>query len=144
MRIGNLKLDKPWGVVVTTGGKTVLKQFDEEVQAQEFGKQLSKFDNVEFEIVEKLTKGVHGREHSDAYVKVESKNYPEGYYYKCVPVRQKPGHTFCTECHDYKKFRNATDKLGLTMKGCPDCGISENDFDIKTANNLWGKMPAFK
>jgi hypothetical protein len=144
MRIGSLKLDKPWGVVVTTSGKTVLKQFDDEQEAIGFTTQLQKFENVEFEIVEKQTRGIHGRANSEAFVRVESKNMPEGHYYKCILVRPRKGFLFCTECHDYKKFHNTTDKYGLTMKCCSDCGIGVGDYNIKTANGLWEKMPVGK
>lgn len=139
MRIGKLRLEKPWGVVVKTEGKIVLKQFDTEDEAVAFGLQLSKFDTVEFEIIERSNKGEDGRANSPAFVRVEAPNLKEGYYYKCIPVRPLKGHLFCTECHDYKKFRKTVDKYGLEMLCCPDCGIGVNDFYIRTANNLWPK-----
>lgn len=140
MRIGNLNLVKPWGVVVTTGGKTVLKQFETEPEAMDFGKQLGKFANVQFEIVEKKSKGIDGRADSIAFVEMKAGNVPGGVYYQCVPVRPMKGYLFCTECHDYKKFKDATDGFGLTLHCCPDCGTAKDDFYVKTANNLWGSF----
>jgi hypothetical protein len=139
MQIGKIKLDKPFGVLVKTSQKTVLKQFDSEEEALAFGRQLMKFDNVEFEIIEKPTKGIHGRENSPAFVKIPTDKVPEGYYYKCIPVRPLKGHLFCTECHDYKKFVKEKDEYGSEFHVCPDCGIPDTDFYIKTANNLWDK-----
>lgn len=140
MQIGSLTLTKPWGVLVRTGLKTVLKEFDTEIEAMDFGRKLESFEKVqEFEIVERKTRGIYGRATSDAFVKVEAKNCPEGFYYKCIPVRPLKGYLFCTECHDYRKFKTTTDVYGMSMKCCPECGIGVNDYYIKTANNLWPK-----
>lgn len=59
--------------------------------------------------------------------------------YRSIPVPPKKGYLFCTECHDYKKFKNLPDKYGNVLKRCVECGISINDFHIKTANRLWDK-----
>ncbi len=133
----SIKLTRPWGVVVKTGGKVVLKEFDTESEAQSFGQQLSAFDNVEFEIIEKPTRGIAGRENSLAFVRVDNRNMPGGFFYRCVQVKQEPGRLFCTECHDYRKFVDVTDRYELTLRCCSECGISVNDFYIKTANGLW-------
>lgn len=52
--------------------------------------------------------------------------------YNCVSVARKPKHLFCTECHDYKVFQKEDG-----IKRCSDCGMSDQDFYVRTANQLW-------
>lgn len=143
MRKATLKLDKPFGVVVRTNGKTVLKQMESREEVDTFVEQISKFKDVEFEILERPTTGIEGRPYSEAFVRVDTKNVPVGFYYKCVPVRPKHPMLFCTECHDYKNFTKQKDSYGTVFNACPDCGLPDTDFNIKTANSLWPKMPKY-
>lgn len=139
MKKADIKLDKPFGVIVTVGGKTVLKQFDIRDEAEAFGYQLDEHKNVEYEILERPTRGVAGRPYSDAYIAIKTDRVPGGVWYKCVPVRQHKGYLFCTNCHDYKKFHKEKDEYGSVFNCCPDCGLPDTDSDVKTANGLWKK-----
>lgn len=57
-----------------------------------------------------------------------------------IPMRkmnrmpQKKGELYCPECGFYNKF--SLDSF-LGTKRCDCCGISTNDFDVKTTNGLW-------
>lgn len=132
-----VKLDKPFGVVVNTGAKTMLKQFDERHQVEDFVVQLEKFDNVKFEIVERPRRGAAGRAYSDAFVEVPAPNVEGGVTYRCVPVRPRKGVLFCTECHDYRKFVKVIDELSSEYKCCEECGMPDTEYYIQIAN---GKM----
>lgn len=129
-----VKLDKPFGVLVKTGGKTVLKQFDEEIEVTDFIVQIEKFSNVEFEILERPKRGIAGRPYSDAFVEIQAVNVPGGVWYKCVPVRPRKGVLFCTECHDYRKFIKEVDELTAEFKCCEECGMPDTEYYIRIAN----------
>lgn len=64
-------------------------------------------------------------------------NYKGEQVYKCVPVTAKPKVFYCPYCNCYKNWEKIDFGYGLMVKGCGTCGVSEDDFYIKTANNLW-------
>lgn len=57
--------------------------------------------------------------------------------YKSVMVQTKPKVNYCPYCHGYKEFKNVDTGYDGSAKGCPDCGMTVNDFHMKTVNNLW-------
>lgn len=133
------KLDKAFGVLVTIGGKQVLKEFDYDYEVSEFTEKLSQHQEVEFEVLERITRGIAGRPYSIAFVSIPTLNVTGGVWYKCIEVRPLKGHLFCTECHDYKKFSKKKDEYDVDYNCCPDCSIPDTDYYIKTANKLWPK-----
>ena len=97
------------------------------------------------EAAETKTKGKEGRKDSIGYKEAMVKNKPlldsrGGQIYKPIPVDKKRGMLFCTHCHDYRKFIKRKNSFDIFYKGCEECGISTNDFDVKTANSLWEKI----
>lgn len=134
-----IKLTKEYGVVVTVKGKRVLKEFDSEYDREEFIHQLDKHPNVQYEVLDRPRFGVEGRPYSEAYIPIKTDRVPGGVWYKCVPVRKRPGYLFCTLCHDYRKFHKEVDQYGAVFNCCPECGLPDTDYDIKIANQLWDK-----
>ena len=137
MTTANIKLDKPFGVLVKTGGRNVLKQFETQSDVEEFIMKLEQFENVEYEILERPKTGIAGRPYSPAFVEVVASNVSGGIWYKCIKVRPLKGHLFCTECHEYRKFISKPDTFGNTFNCCPVCDMPDTDFNIKTANGTW-------
>lgn len=137
MKPTSIKLQKDFGVLVNNAGKLVLKEFDYRTEAVTFARKLDEFENVEYEIIERAITGIEGRSTSLAFKQIPSRTAPGGYYFKVQPVEKKRGHLFCTECHDYKQFKKLPWEHGSVFNCCPDCGITTNDFNIKTANELW-------
>lgn len=60
--------------------------------------------------------------------------------YKCHPVPPKPKVFYCPYCCTYKQWAKVDYGYGLVVKGCSDCGMSDQDYYIKIANNLWKGM----
>lgn len=133
------KLKLEYGVLVTTKDKKVLKEFATKPEADSFAEQFKKFPDVKTEVIQRKLFGKEGRPTSIAFQKQILKGGTIDY--KVVRVPPKRGMMFCTECHEYVKFK-VTERLhGSTANCCPQCGISDNDCYIKTANGLW---PTFK
>lgn len=141
MTTATMKLDKDYGVIVTTGGKRVLKQFELYEEMESFVEALRKFDGVLFEVIDRIksNRGIYGRSNSIAFVEVRAHNVPGGVWYTCVPVRPLKGHLFCTDCHDYKKFTKSEDEYGTTYNSCPDCDLPDTEYYNKIANDTWSK-----
>ena len=57
--------------------------------------------------------------------------------YRSVVVPAKRGVLYCPYCCSYKAFKNLTDEYGSTITGCETCEISNDDFHVRTVNNLW-------
>ena len=60
---------------------------------------------------------------------VVRKNPPED-------VKIRRGEYWCPYCAEPVRFEM---DRNLQILRCPRCGISENDYYVKTANKLWGK-----
>ena len=59
--------------------------------------------------------------------------------YQCVPVPKKAKVFYCPYCNAYKNWSKVDYGYGLIVNGCADCETSDEDFYVKTANDLWGK-----
>lgn len=129
------RLTKPHGVLVTTEGKQVIKEFDTPAEREAFIEQLRRFPNVKYEVIERQLFGKAGRATSLAFTQIKLKDGTVTD--KCVRVPPKRGYLFCTECHDYRKFKEIDRGYGAVALCCPVCLMSVNDFYIKTANGLW-------
>lgn len=47
---------------------------------------------------------------------------------------------YCPYCYGYKTFKKIKNEYGLEIKGCESCGISVEDFHVKTVNGLWKEI----
>jgi hypothetical protein len=58
--------------------------------------------------------------------------------YQCIQAPFKSQKVlYCPYCNAYKEWGTVDLRNGLKEKGCTDCGMTKNDFFIKTANGLW-------
>lgn len=143
------ELNKPFGVVVKIGGKAMMKEFNSELEADEFIKKAEqlreKAPDLEIQKIRRKKRGYEGRAESPAfepYINPKT-NRPvldsQGrVIYKCKKVPPKRGYLFCTECHEYTKFKEMEIGYGIVTKRCPQCGISINDYYVRVANGLEG------
>lgn len=139
-------LEKPFALVVETEGKTLKREFDTEAEVIEFAKTVKeKFPTATAQFIRRKERkrGREGQADSIGFIAVydrEGRPHIDAFgkrSYKPVLVPVKKGHYFCSNCHDYKTFTTLLTPYGLDYMGCPECGISTNDFDIKTCNGLW-------
>jgi hypothetical protein len=144
------KLEKPFAVVVKVNDQTMKREFDTEEEAAAFQQAiLLKLPTAAPEIIRRKEKvrGRDGQKDSIAFRPVLDPKTGQQMIggngkpiFKCIPVPPKRGHLFCTNCHEYKVFSTIRTRYDDTYHGCSDCGMSVNDFDIKTANGLWERM----
>lgn len=150
---------KPYAVSVTIGDKVTGKEFDSETEFKSF---LLKAEELKKKaptlLVKILRNGLpkpkpkapvkstvikdQAKEDSLCWVPIYKDGVPMVDYkgvqlYKCVPAPAKPKVFYCPYCNAYKQWAKVDYGHDLFVKGCADCEMSESDFYIKTANNLW-------
>lgn len=62
--------------------------------------------------------------------------YPDSKRIRAVP--QMKGTWYCPECNDYTAFDRKYGYEGSEAKHCQYCGLSDNDWYVKSLNGLWG------
>lgn len=67
---------------------------------------------------------------------LKTKAYPPSE--EVLKKKKKRGQLYCPYCRDYRKFKPIKKKGYVTYPRCVECGISNEDFYVKTYNNLWG------
>lgn len=150
---------KPYAVAVTIGSKVTGKEFDNESEFKAFLQKAEelkkKAPNLLVRIIRNgLPKPIIKSKALFAVVTDPEKEdciawkplYKDGapmvddksrQLYQSVPVRIKsPKVLYCPYCHSYKDWVKVDLGYGNTARGC-ECGMTENDFHIKTVNSLW-------
>lgn len=56
------------------------------------------------------------------------------------PVDYIKGKWYCPECNDYTDFHKQYGYEGTDAKHCQYCGLSDNDWYVKSLNGLWGGL----
>lgn len=129
-------------VIINSGGKEAVRQFPTEPEAFTVASQALQLKAANPELTVKVRV-----DYGDGHLYVP--NEKEQVLSKGEPVLlvsgklrrkaevmpKKVGHIFCTECGFYTKLVDLD-----YAKGCKECGMSVNDFDIKTANGLWERV----
>lgn len=131
------RMTKPHGVLVTTGGKNIIKEFDTPAEREGFIEQLKKFPDVVYRSVDRQLFGKPGRATSRGFTTMTLKDGTVTDH--CIRVPKIRGMLFCTECHEYRVFEDLPSDFGNVATRCPVCTMSVNDFYIKTANGLWDR-----
>lgn len=58
--------------------------------------------------------------------------------YRCIPVKRRGKNIlYCPYCLQYVEKKAVDLGYGLKVDGCEKCGMTVNDFYMKTANGLW-------
>lgn len=157
---------KPYAVSVTIGDKVTGKEFDNVTEFKAFLEKAvelkKKAPNLKVTIIrtpEQQKKKAQSKKQKVEVIKDQSKedslcwkpiykdgkpvvDYSNRQLYRCIPVPQKPKVFYCPYCNAYKQWAKVDYGYGLIVRGCPDCEVSDQDFYIKTANNLWKGMKA--
>jgi hypothetical protein len=53
------------------------------------------------------------------------------------PVDPVKGKLYCPECNDYTEYSKKYGYEGSDLRHCQYCGLSDNDFNVKSLNGLW-------
>jgi hypothetical protein len=144
---------KPYAVAVIMGEKKSAKEFDTEFEMNSF---LKKAEELKAKAPSLLVKIIRKpqpkqkkeviddpREDSLCWISIHQsgKRVRDGFgklMYKCVPAPFKGKNLFyCPYCLGYKEWKTVDLGYGNKEKGCETCGITKNDFNVKSANNLW-------
>jgi hypothetical protein len=150
---------KPYAVSITIGDKVTGKEFDTESEFRAFLLKVTELKKKAPQLVVKILRnGIkpkpvvksqlpsvsldEGKEECMAWKRVIKDGVPmvdpDGkQVYKAVPVPSKPKVFYCPYCHGYKYWGMVDLDYDLKVKGCVDCGMTINDFNIKTVNGLW-------
>ena len=155
---------KPYAVSVRIGEKVSGKEFDTAAELVEFLQKAEELKKKAPTLSVKIVRNGtipkpkldstaptytvipdYNKEESLCWVKVYRDGVPMVDYknrqlYKCVPVPRKPNAMYCPYCNAYKQWIHLRLDYGLEIYGCETCGISDQDFNVKTANNLWRTM----
>ncbi|MCW2278752.1 hypothetical protein [Heliophilum fasciatum] len=51
--------------------------------------------------------------------------------------KKRKGDLWCPYCGEWRNFKKDN---WTGYKRCPDCGMSDHDFHVKTINHLWGNV----
>ena len=149
---------KPYAVSVTIGGKVSGKEFDNARELNDFLAKAEELKKKAPTLIVTVTRNglpqkkaapkLHAakldprKEESLCWERTYREGAPLADYkgdqiYKCVPVARKPNVYYCPYCHSYKKWGSIQTDYDLVYKGCETCEISDQDFNVKTANSLW-------
>jgi hypothetical protein len=144
---------KPYAVAVTVGQKVSGKEFETEKEMNEFIAKAEELKKKAPSLLVRIIRRPKPKPKLKGIILNEDKEQCRAWervmqngvhfvmdgkqIYQCVPVQGKPKVIYCPYCHGYKEIEQVDLGHGLKEKGCKSCGVTENDFNMKTANNLW-------
>lgn len=130
-------------VIVTAGDKDAIRPFETDQEAYVFANQALQLKAANPNLTVKVRVD-YGDGHLYAPNQKEQVlrkgepvlSFPTGKpLRKGVLMPKRVGLIFCTHCGFYTKLVNLE-----AARGCQECEMSTNDFDMKTANGLWEKV----
>lgn len=150
-------MEKPYAVGVVIGEKKSIKEFDSENEFKQF---LLKAEELKKKAPSLLVKIIRKpapiqpkkraeeiindpREESLCWKPIvkDGQRMRDSWgklIYQIVPAPFKNQKVlYCPYCNAYKEWGMVDLDNGLKEKGCIDCGMTKNDFYIKSANGLW-------
>lgn len=150
---------KPYAVGVVIGDKKSIKEFDTEIEFKTFLQKAEELKNRAPTLLVKIIRKPQPaptpvkkraeevindpREDSLCWKPVikdgrRTKDSWGRLLYQCIQAPFKSQKVlYCPYCNAYKEWGMVDLGYGLKEKGCTDCGMTKNDFYIKTANGLW-------
>lgn len=146
---------KPYAVSVTIGEKVSGKEFDTESEFKAFLDKAEELKKKAPTLLVTILRNGLPKKKSIPTVKQDPRKeeslcwqpaYRDGVpmvdyngvqLYNCVPAPTKPKVMYCPYCNAYKSWIKITSEHDLEYKGCETCEMSDQDFYVKTANNLW-------